>query len=147
MNPQQTAVAEATSFVAKLNEVIIFPTIALLSAVAFLIFIWGCFEYFINAANEEGRKKGVKNINFGIIGLVIMVSAFAILSIFTGTFGLNEQLRCADDPNSGGCEGVFTLPDTGGTPSGGNADGGTDGTPSGGENTDGGTDGTPSGGP
>ena len=125
MNPQQTAVAEATSFVAKLNEVIIFPTIALLSAVAFLIFIWGCFEYFINAANEEGRKKGVKNITFGIIGLVIMVSAFAILSIFTGTFGLNEQLRCADDPTSGGCNEVFSLPSTTGGPTTGNPSEGT----------------------
>ena len=138
-SPRDTAVAEAVEFVDKLNEVIIFPTIALLSAVAFLIFVWGCFEYFINAANEEGRKKGVKNITFGIIGLVIMVSAFSILSIFTATFGLDDELRCADDPSSGGCEGVFRLPDTSGTPPGG-TDGSTDGTSPGG--TDGSTDGT-----
>jgi phosphotransferase system glucose/maltose/N-acetylglucosamine-specific IIC component len=129
-SPQDTAVAEATSFVAKLNEVIIFPTIALLMAVAFLIFIWGCFEYFINAANEEGRKNGVKNITFGIIGLVIMVSAFAILSIFTGTFGLGEELRCADDPTSGGCEGVFRLPDSEASPSRSPEDGSSEASPS-----------------
>lgn len=131
MTPQQTAVAEAASFVDKLNEVIIFPTIALLSAVAFLLFVWGCFEYFINAANEEGRRKGVKNITFGIIGLIIMVSAFAILSIFTGTFGLGEELRCADDPASGGCESVFTLPSQSGGPSGSNPGGPTGGNPGG----------------
>ena len=126
MSPEETVIAEATSFVDKLNQIIIFPTIALLTAVAFLIFVWGCFEYFINASNEEGRKKGVQNITYGIIGLVVMVSAFSILSIFTGTFGLGGELRCADDPTSGGCENVFKLPDSSGTPPGGNSGGGTE---------------------
>jgi hypothetical protein len=144
MSPQQTAIAEAASFVDKLNEVIIFPTIALLTAVAVFFFILGWFEYFINAANEEGRRKGVKNITFGIIGLVIMVSAFAILSIFTGTFGLGDELRCADDPSSGGCESVFQLPDSAATPPGSPSSGGSDSTPPGSPSS-GGSDSTPPG--
>jgi len=110
-NPRDTAVAEAASFVEKLNNAIIFPTIGLLSAVALLLFIWGCFEYLINANNEEGRRKGVKNITFGIIGLVVMVSSFAILSIFTATLGLDDELRCANDPSGDNCSDVFVIPD------------------------------------
>ncbi len=85
---QEEGKAEARAFVAKLNEVILFPTIALLMAVAFLVFLWGLSEYLFNASNEQARQTGVKHITFGIIGLVIMISAFTILRIAAGTFGL-----------------------------------------------------------
>ena len=115
-SPQETAAAEASAFVVKLNEIIIFPTIALLSSVALLLFIWGCAEYFLNAANEEGRKKGVKHITWGIIGLVIMLSAFTILEIVTSTFGLDQELECVTNPSAGGCAEVFAVPEVGVTP-------------------------------
>ena len=109
---------------------ILYPTIALLSAIAFLFFIWGIFEYFTNAANEEGRRKGVTHITYGIIGLVVMVSAFAILEIAVATFGLDKQLDCADDPSASGCDSAFTLPELdSGLPSNGNPTGPTNGNP------------------
>jgi TRAP-type C4-dicarboxylate transport system permease small subunit len=88
MSPQAKAAATATSFVAKLNSVIIFPFITLLSAVAFLVFLWGCAQYILNAANEKSREQGIKHITWGIIGLVVMMTAWAILSLAAGTFGL-----------------------------------------------------------
>jgi hypothetical protein len=36
---------EAAKFVDKFNTIILFPTIALLSAVALLVFLWGVAEY------------------------------------------------------------------------------------------------------
>lgn len=108
---QDKAAAEAASFVARFNEVILYPLIALLSAVAFLIFLWGTAQYFINATNDQARQQGVKHITFGIIGLVVMLSAFAILRIATSTFGLDDQLKCANDPNISGCDSAFTIPD------------------------------------
>lgn len=107
MSPQQTAANEAGNFVAKFNDVILFPTIVLLTAIAFLVFIWGCFEYFMNASNDQGRQKGVKHITFGVIGLVVMVSAFSILKIATATFGLDDELDCANNPTQGGCSEKF----------------------------------------
>ncbi len=103
MSPQQKAANEAVSFVAKLNEVIIFPFITLLSAVAFLIFLWGCAQYILNGGNEKSREQGVKHITWGIIGLVVMVTAWAILSLAAGTFGLSSELDCAKDPSGSGC--------------------------------------------
>jgi ABC-type proline/glycine betaine transport system permease subunit len=104
-----SAASQAVAFVDTLNRVIIFPTIALLSGVALLLFVWGCFEYFMNANSSEGRTKGVKHITWGIIGLVIMLSAYSLLAIFTSTFGLDAELQCATDGT--GCEDTFQLPD------------------------------------
>lgn len=81
--------ATAQRFVAKLNEVILFPLIALLLAIAFLFFLYGCFEYITNANNPQGREQGVRHITYGLIGLMIMVSAYAILNLVAGTFGLS----------------------------------------------------------
>ena len=108
VSPQAQAAAEASSFVAKFNEVILYPTIALLSAVAFFVFLWGTAEYFFNATNDQARQQGVKHITYGIIGLVVMVSAFAILSIAAATVGLEQNLDCAANPTAPGCDALFT---------------------------------------
>jgi hypothetical protein len=107
MEAQTTAAAEAAGFVTILNDVILFPLILLLSGIAFLVFIWGCVEYVMNSSNEQARAQGAKHITYGIIGLLVMVSAYAILSVAAGTFGLDAQLDCANDP--GGCSAAFTL--------------------------------------
>ena len=109
MSPQQRAVGEAASFVDKVNEVVIFPFIALLMAVAFLVFLWGCAEYIFKSANQAARAEGIKHITYGIIGLVVMVTAWSILSLATGTFGLGDELECANDPSGAGCEDAFEL--------------------------------------
>lgn len=125
--------AEAMSFVATLNSVILFPLITLLFAVAFLVFLFGCAQYIMGANNPSAREQGVKHITYGIIGLVIMLSAWAILSIAAGTFGLQGDLEDARTGNlqlPGG--GVPTGPSGGGSgvPTGGGGGGG--GVPTGG---------------
>ena len=110
--PESSAAAEAARFVEKVNDIILFPLITLLTAVAFLVFLYGCARYIMGAGNEEARKKGVRHITFGIIGLIVMVSAWAILQIATATFGLDDELNCADDPNASECRGKFNIIET-----------------------------------
>ncbi len=110
MTPQQNAANEAGKFVGKVNEIILFPLIALLSGIAFLFFIYGCAKYIMNAGNDQAREEGKKHIMYGFIGLVVMLSAFAILSISANTFGLGKQLDCAKTPTKTGCDSAFTLP-------------------------------------
>ncbi len=104
------AAAEASKFVENLNNAVLFPTIGLLSVIALAVFIWGCLEYVMNASNEQSRQKGVKHITYGIIGLLIMSSAWLILSLAANTFGLKEDLTCADDPSAQGCDTYFKAP-------------------------------------
>jgi len=101
-------VAQAQSFVQTFNDVILYPTIGLLSAVALLVFIYGCFEYIAFSGNDQARQKGVAHITWGIIGMVVMLSAFAILSIVLRTFRLGDELDCARDPGGTGCVDIIT---------------------------------------
>lgn len=90
MNVSYAAAPNATAivgpFVDKLKVAILFPLILLLLGVALLMFLWGVFTYITHAEGDEARKTGQKHMMFGIIGLVIMVSAYAILAIALGTF-------------------------------------------------------------
>lgn len=105
MTPEQ----QAASFVNRFNDAILFPLIALLAAVAFLVFLLGCAEYIMNSSNGSEREKGVKHITWGIIGLVVMMSAWAILRLATGTFGLSDELECANNINGSGCSNAFQI--------------------------------------
>ena len=82
-------VVAAQGFVDKINKAILFPLIMLMMAVAFLFFLYGAFEYVKNANNESARETGRNHLMYGVIGMLVMLSALAILNIAAGTFGLS----------------------------------------------------------
>ncbi len=67
---------------------IINPIILLLAGAAFILFIWGVFEFVAHAGDETKRTEGKRAIMWGIIGLVIIFGAYGIINIALGTFGL-----------------------------------------------------------
>jgi len=83
------AVVAARGVIAKLNDAILYPLITLMMAVALILFLYGCFEFISNAGNDSAREKGKSHIVWGIVGMVVMVSAYTILNIAAGTFGLD----------------------------------------------------------
>ena len=83
------AADEARDFLKTFNNAILYPLITLMMAVALLVFLWGCFEFIMAAGDPGARTTGKKHILWGITGMVIMVSAYAILTIAAGTFGLD----------------------------------------------------------
>ncbi len=107
---ESPGVAEAQAFVDQFNQIILFPFLALLFAIALLVFLWGCFEYIKNAEDSKAHEQGRAHILWGIIGMLVMLVAFAILNIAAGTFGLEDELECANDPSAPGCNNsVFDL--------------------------------------
>jgi hypothetical protein len=109
----------AYEFVQTFNDVILFPTIGLLSAVALLVFIFGAFQYVVNAADPAARQQGIKHITWGIVGLVVMLSAYTIMLLFANTFGLGGELDRANsgpivNPISGGGGGLDNGSESGG---------------------------------
>ncbi len=81
-------IVASQNLLGKIQNQILFPLMTLMMAVAVLVFVWGAFEYIANADDDSGREKGKSHMMYGIIGLVVMVSALAILRIAANTFGV-----------------------------------------------------------
>ena len=81
-------VTAAKSMLAKIESAILFPLMTLMMAVALLVFLWGVYEYVLNADDESARSTGKMHMMYGIIGLLVMISALGILKIAAGTFGI-----------------------------------------------------------
>lgn len=75
-----------------INDVLV----PLIFAIAFIVFLWGVFKYFIAGATEpESRKKGGQLVLYGVIGFAIMVSVWGLVNVVTNTFSLDSQYHPA----------------------------------------------------
>lgn len=76
----------AANLIAKITDAIINPLIILLFALALLMFFWGAAQFMLNVNDEQGKANGRRHMLWGIIGMVIMFSVFAILAAILNTF-------------------------------------------------------------
>lgn len=81
---------DISSFLNKVNAAIINPLILLVFAVAFLVFAWGIFQFLANASEGSKREEGKQKILYGLIGMFIMFSAYGLIRLTLGTFGINQ---------------------------------------------------------
>lgn len=81
--------AVLNQFLDKVVVQIINPIILLLSAVAFVVFVWGLFQFIRKAGDETARTEGKQAILWGLIGLVIIFGAYGIINVALGTFNLD----------------------------------------------------------
>jgi len=73
-----------------LNNVIINPLLTLMFAVGLLVFIWGLVEFMLGlSANSDKKEAGKSHMLWGIVGMFIMVAAWAILKLIDSTIGSN----------------------------------------------------------
>lgn len=62
-------------------------------ALAFIVFIYGVFQYFIlGGSDEEKKEKGRGLMLYGLIGFFLMVSVWGLVHILTGTVSLNNAV-------------------------------------------------------
>ncbi|HTK33129.1 MAG TPA: hypothetical protein VL335_01115 [Candidatus Paceibacterota bacterium] len=64
---------------------IVDPIIMLMFAVAIIVFVWGIVEMMMNGDDSSAREKGRWHMLAGIIGLVIMTSAWGIVYFISNT--------------------------------------------------------------
>ena len=79
--------ATADEVIGKINDAIVNPAIKLLFAVALIVFLWGVVEMLTNKDDAEKLATGRKHMFWGVIGLVIMVSAIGIVNIIISFLG------------------------------------------------------------
>ncbi|HCR52517.1 TPA: hypothetical protein DIV48_02605 [Candidatus Kaiserbacteria bacterium] len=64
--------------------------VPVLIAVAFIVFLYGVYKYFILGADDEAeRATGRQFTLWGIIGFVVILSVWALVYIVMTTFGLS----------------------------------------------------------
>jgi hypothetical protein len=81
----------AQGLVQKVERIIIFPLMNLMMAVAVLVFLWGAYQYVLHADEDSGRETGKTHMLYGIIGFLVMISAYTILKIVANTFGCDFE--------------------------------------------------------
>ena len=73
--------------------------IYLLIALAVLFIIWNIVMYLIKGGSDEGgRAKAGASILWGIVGLVIILSIWGIVNIFTNTFRTTGNIQTQPIP-------------------------------------------------
>ena len=76
------------TFLKNIARFIVNPIIGLAFAIALLVFFWGVFQFINSETVDAKREDGKKKILFGIIGMFIMISAYGIIGLILGTFGI-----------------------------------------------------------
>lgn len=74
-------------FITKVQSEILTPIITLLTLAAFVLFLWGLVQFIAGSDDEEKRRTGQQHMIWGIIGLVIIFGANAIVSLIKATVG------------------------------------------------------------
>ena len=78
------------NFLDKVVVQIVNPIILLLAALAFVVFLWGVFEFIAHAGDEAKRSEGKQAILWGLVGLVIIFGAYGIINLALSTFGIEK---------------------------------------------------------
>ncbi|MDO8569176.1 MAG: hypothetical protein Q7R89_00060 [bacterium] len=77
-----------SAFLNKINQFILNPLILLVFAVAFLVFFWGIFQFISSQTVDAGREEGKRKIFWGLFGIFVMISAYGLIRLILGTFGI-----------------------------------------------------------
>lgn len=81
-----------TTFVGKVNQIIINPLIILLFVLALFYFLYGTFQFLVNANDAEARETGRNHILWGLVGMFLMFAVFAILKLIQNSVGGDMNL-------------------------------------------------------
>jgi len=72
----------------KINKVIINPVIEFSFIIALGVFLFGLMEFIRGADNTDQRQKGRDHMLWGIVGLLIMLTVFGLITLLMSTFGI-----------------------------------------------------------
>ena len=87
---QINSVQSAGQFIITIINTVAVPV---LFALAFIVFIFGIFQFFIlSRGDEEKQALGRSLMLWGLIGFFLMVSVWGLVNILIGTFGLNSNI-------------------------------------------------------
>lgn len=84
MDSGSSCAASIENFAGCITNVILNPVMALLFVAGFLVFLWGIVEFMSGLSSGEGGEKvtnGKSHMLWGVVGMFVMVAAYAILKM------------------------------------------------------------------
>lgn len=79
-----------SNLLVKVTDNIIAPILAVIFVLAFVYFVYGMYGMISSPDDSEGRKNGRNSIMWGVIGMVIMLSAYGIIRLIAGTLDVPD---------------------------------------------------------
>ena len=79
---------DITTLLQSISRFILNPLIVLAFAVASLVFFWGIFQFISSETADAARDEGKRKIFWGLFGIFIMISAYGLIRLILGTFGI-----------------------------------------------------------
>jgi uncharacterized membrane protein YidH (DUF202 family) len=76
------------SFLVKVEDQVLTPIISVIALAALLLFVFGVVKFIRNSADSTKRAEGQQQMIWGIVGLIILFGANAILTIIKHTIGV-----------------------------------------------------------
>jgi hypothetical protein len=85
---------DVANFMSRVYEVIINPLVVFFFALALVLFLFGMLKFLANRSggNDEKLKEGKQHMLWGIVGMFIMITVFAIMRIIINTLGADIQI-------------------------------------------------------
>lgn len=97
-------VAAGTSL-GEIATLVIRLLLTLSGIVAVVLIIIGGFQFILSRGSEEAATKGKKTLTYAVIGLIVVIMSFVIVSVITGTLTSNNFLGSVLGTNGGGTTG------------------------------------------
>ena len=73
----------------KIVDLLVNPAIYVLFSLGLLIFVYGVVEFLYNLSKGADTKEGKSHMLWGIVGMLIMVSVYGIITLIDSTFDLD----------------------------------------------------------
>ncbi len=74
----------------KINSAILNPLILLVFSIATITFVYGLVQFIGSETSDKEREEGKKKIMYGLLGMFIMFSAYGLIHLILGTFGIQN---------------------------------------------------------
>ncbi|MHB0978117.1 MAG: hypothetical protein ACYC1K_01790 [Minisyncoccota bacterium] len=71
-----------------IDKFILNPLIGLAFSIATIVFLFGIFQFIMSETADDARETAKKKILYGLLGMFIMSSAYGLIHIVLGTFGI-----------------------------------------------------------
>ena len=85
------------TLVRNLENVIINPLLLLLFSAGLLVFFWGVIEFLLalNVNGKTSKEDGKSHMLWGLVGMFVMVSAYALLNFIASNVCGGSASTCA----------------------------------------------------